>query len=155
MQRRRSSPWPLWCRGCSRICRRSASRPRGAPGGGGAPRGAGGCGSQSPRSLSATPAAPPACTTFCAHLGGRMSRFSFRYSLVAAVVVLAGAPGRAPAAIVPYADDAQAALTNGMRLLRRALHLGQDEVVSHAISLSSREAALELELAGGRTRTVA
>jgi len=71
-----------------------------------------------------------------------MSRFSFRFSLVAAVVVLAGAPKRAPAAIAPYAGDAQAALTNGMRLLRRALHLGQDEVVSHAISLSSREAAL-------------
>ncbi len=84
-----------------------------------------------------------------------MSRFSFRFSLVAAVVVLAGAPKRAPAAIAPYPGDAQAALTNGMRLLRRALHLGQDEVVSHAISLSSREAALELELAGGRTRTVA
>lgn len=84
-----------------------------------------------------------------------MSRFSFRFSLVAAVAVLAGAPERAPAVIVPHADDAQAALTNGMRLLRRALHIGQDEVVSHAISLSSREAALELELAGGRTRTVA
>ena len=84
-----------------------------------------------------------------------MSRFSFRFSLVAAVVVLAGAPERAPAAIVPYPGDAQAALTNGMRLLRRALHIGQDEVVSHAISLSSREATLELELAGGRTRTVA
>ena len=84
-----------------------------------------------------------------------MSRFSFRFSLVAAVVVLAGAPERAPAAIVPYADDAQAALTNGMRLLRRALHHGQDEVVSHTISLGSREAALELELAGGRTRTIA
>jgi hypothetical protein len=84
-----------------------------------------------------------------------MSRFSFRFSLVAAVAVLAGAPERASAAFVPYAHDAQAALTNGMRLLRRALHLGQDEVVSHAISLSSREAALELELAGGRTRTVA
>lgn len=85
-----------------------------------------------------------------------MSRSSFRISLVATAVFAVGAPARAAAAIVvPSADDARAALANGLRLISRALHFGQDEAVSHAISLSSREASLELEFAGGRTRSVA
>lgn len=52
-------------------------------------------------------------------------------------------------------DDAQAAVTSGMSLLRRVLHLQQNEpVVSHAISVSAREASLELETQDGRSRTL-
>jgi len=53
-------------------------------------------------------------------------------------------------------DDAQAAVTTGMSLLRRVLHLPQGEsVVSHAISVSAREASLELETQDGRKRVLA
>lgn len=44
----------------------------------------------------------------------------------------------------------------GLELLRHVLHVQRhgDDVVSHAISVSSREATLQLDLASGRSRTV-
>lgn len=52
--------------------------------------------------------------------------------------------------------DGQRAITNGLALIRHMLHLdSQDEVLSHSISLSTREASLELELSSGHTRTIA
>lgn len=65
---------------------------------------------------------------------------------------LASDPGNARGVI---RDGAQAALNGGIELMRRMLNLQQDEVVSHAISVSNREATLELETAGGRTRSIA
>jgi hypothetical protein len=46
--------------------------------------------------------------------------------------------------------------SEGLRLLKRVLHVQQrrDDVVSHAISLSSREASLQLDLASGKSRVV-
>ena len=74
---------------------------------------------------------------------------------LAVVLALASAPARAHAAIdfAELASDGQNALNT---LLRRVLHLApqQEEVLSHSIALSSREATLELELAGGKTRTL-
>lgn len=52
-------------------------------------------------------------------------------------------------------EGAAAALSGGMELVRRVLNLQQDEIVSHAISVSSREASLELETANGRSRSLA
>ena len=52
-------------------------------------------------------------------------------------------------------DDAQAALNASLSLIRRVFHLGvQDEVISHSIAVSNREATLELELSNGHSRTV-
>lgn len=52
-------------------------------------------------------------------------------------------------------SDAQSALNSSLSLIRRVLHLGpQEEIVSHAISVGSREATLELELSNGRTRSM-
>lgn len=81
----------------------------------------------------------------------RLKASALVFGLAAASV--AGAPSTA------FADnliDARSALSSSIELLRRALHLGgpQDEVLSHAISISNREATLELELTGGATRTL-
>jgi len=52
------------------------------------------------------------------------------------------------------ADEAQAALTSGLNLLKRVLLRQGLDVVSHAIAVSAREASLELEPSRGRVRTV-
>jgi hypothetical protein len=49
---------------------------------------------------------------------------------------------------------AYAAFTGSVAFIKRVLHIGQDQVVSHTVSIGTREAVLELELAGGRTRTL-
>jgi len=78
-----------------------------------------------------------------------------RLLLVAALLALPGT-ARASNGLEELRVDAQAAMASGMSLLRRVLHLPQGEVVvSHAISVSGREAALELETQDGRTRTLA
>lgn len=82
-----------------------------------------------------------------------MLQFRPSSGLIVAAALCAAAPLRAEI-VVPSSDEAQAALPSGLALIRRVLHIGQDEVVSHAVSLSSREASLELELSGGRTRTI-
>ena len=52
-------------------------------------------------------------------------------------------------------DDAKSLLSDGVHLVRRALGLERDTtVVSHAVSLSPREAAVEFEIADGTTRVV-
>jgi hypothetical protein len=59
-------------------------------------------------------------------------------------------------------SDGQGALASSLSMLRRVLHLDkhgshldkQDEVVSHAIAVSSREATLDLEMANGHTRSL-
>lgn len=89
------------------------------------------------------------------------SRLSAAAAFVAAVAI-AGTPRPAAATVVPGVGeclnidiDGNSALSASISLLRRVLHLGgPEEVVSHSISLSNREATLELELAGGRTRTI-
>ncbi len=87
-----------------------------------------------------------------------MFQLTFRHSALA-FVLAAALPAAARGADLRPADDlrgdGQAALNSSLALLRRVLHLGpQDDVVSHAISISNREATLELELAGGHTRTL-
>jgi nucleoid-associated protein YgaU len=82
---------------------------------------------------------------------------SCRRSLGALVLalLLAPAPARAAGTGRDLREDAQAALNSSLLLLRRMLHIGtQDDVFSHAISVSGREATLEFELAAGRTRAV-
>ena len=79
--------------------------------------------------------------------------------VIAAAVLLLAAPCRAWAApdidFAELANDGQNALNSGLSFLRRALHLGpQEDVLSHSIAISNREATLELELAGGRSRTI-
>ena len=83
------------------------------------------------------------------------SRLSL-FALAAAAISIAGAPRPALAATgAGVCIDGQSAINTSLTLLRRVLHLGgPEEVVSHSISLSNREATLELELAGGRTRTM-
>ena len=54
------------------------------------------------------------------------------------------------------AADAKALFINGLRFVRRAIGLERDTtVVSHTVSLSPREASVELELADGTMRVVA
>jgi hypothetical protein len=53
------------------------------------------------------------------------------------------------------AGDAGSVITGGLSYLRRVLRMQDGRLVSHAISVSTREASLELELAGGRTQTMA
>jgi hypothetical protein len=84
--------------------------------------------------------------------------------LVALLVGAAPAAGAVPVAkpassgiIVTgdLADEAHIALTNGLNLLKRVLNLRQGvDAVSHAIAVGTREATLEIELAGGQTRTI-
>ena len=91
-----------------------------------------------------------------------MPRFRFRRNLavLAALALLAPAAARAavPGRSTDLRDDAHAAINSSLDLIRRVLHLGpgpQDDVVSHAIAVSSREATLDLELASGHTRSLA
>jgi hypothetical protein len=85
-----------------------------------------------------------------------MHRFRLRHSVVGVAVAAGALAVFAPrAAASNPASDNKSALSGGITLLRRALHLSTpDDVVSHAISISTREATLELELAGGHTRTL-
>jgi len=84
----------------------------------------------------------------------------FRSRLRASLLLLglfACAPtAEAKATTVIDVRDARALVKGGFHFVRRALGLERDTaVVSHAVSLSPREAALELELADGTTRLVA
>ena len=86
-----------------------------------------------------------------------MSRSRARSSLLLAALLIACAPARDAQAKESgvRAADAKALLANGVHLVRRALGLDRDTaVVSHAISLSPREAAVEFDLADGTTRVV-
>lgn len=76
-------------------------------------------------------------------------------SALAALFIAVVAPARSAAIGVPGSHEAGKALSHGISFLKRMLHVVQgDEVVSHSIALSRREATLELELAGGGTRTI-
>lgn len=84
-----------------------------------------------------------------------MRRSRLRHSAVGFAIAAAALTGNARrAAAHDLISDGQAALNSSITLLRRVLHLGPDDVVSHAISISSREATLELELANGHSRTI-
>lgn len=75
---------------------------------------------------------------------------------MAALLAACAVPSAAEApGIGRTADDAKSLLSDGMHLVRRALGLDRDTaVVSHAVSLSPREAAVEFDLADGTTRVV-
>jgi hypothetical protein len=79
-----------------------------------------------------------------------------RCSLLLALALAACVPPQ-PARAVERRDTkrAQVLLSDGLRFVEHALGLVRDTaVVSHAVSLSPREAAVELELADGTTRVV-
>ena len=80
-----------------------------------------------------------------------------RSSLLAVALALgtAGAAVAAPARWKP--GDAASRLAEGVRFLERVLHLQHHggQVVSHAISIGSHEAMLELDLAAGGSRVLA
>ena len=86
-----------------------------------------------------------------------MPRFAFLRNLAALACVAGALPAAASAANtgpdLSLREDAHAAISG---LLRRVFNIGpQEEVLSHAISVSAREASLDLELANGRTRSLA
>ncbi|MDO8666206.1 MAG: hypothetical protein Q7J79_06305 [Gemmatimonadales bacterium] len=85
-----------------------------------------------------------------------MSRSSLRSSVLALALIAAASPAPAAASIVvPSVDDTGAALRGGIAFLNRMLHRRQgDDVVSHSIAFSNRDATLELELASGKTRSL-
>ena len=86
-----------------------------------------------------------------------MSQSRVRSSLLLAVFLAAcAAPPAAEARDFGRpTDDAKSLLSDGVHLVRRALGLERDTaVVSHAVSLSPREAAVEFEIADGTTRVV-
>jgi hypothetical protein len=80
-----------------------------------------------------------------------------RFSLLLALGLIACVPlHSAQAADRGRAKFAKSLLNNSLRFVEHALGLARDTaVVSHAVSLSPREAAVELELADGTTRVVA
>jgi predicted anti-sigma-YlaC factor YlaD len=86
-----------------------------------------------------------------------MSALPARSSLLAVGLALCavGTASAAPADGVCTSGSSLAA--EGLRLVERVLHVQvkQDEVLSYAISVGPREASLELDLASGRSRTVA
>ncbi|MEK6609814.1 MAG: hypothetical protein AABZ35_02710 [Gemmatimonadota bacterium] len=85
-----------------------------------------------------------------------MSRSSLRSSVLALALIASASPAPAAASIVvPSVDDTGAALRGGIAFLKRVLHRRQgDDVVSHSIAVSNREATLELELASGKIRSL-
>ncbi|MBI1723987.1 MAG: hypothetical protein HYR48_08790 [Gemmatimonadetes bacterium] len=84
-----------------------------------------------------------------------MSRSSIRSSLLALTIALALPPPARASIVLPSGDDAGAALRDGLALLKRVLHHRQgDDVVSHSIAVSNREATLELELASGKVHSM-
>jgi hypothetical protein len=86
-----------------------------------------------------------------------VSQSRVRSSLLLAVLLAAcAAPPAAQARDFDRpTDDAKSLLSDGVHFVRRALGLERDTaVVSHAVSLSPREAAVEFEIADGTTRVV-
>lgn len=84
-----------------------------------------------------------------------MSRSSIRSSLLALTIAVALPPPARASIVLPSGTDAGAALRDGVAFLKRALHIRQgDDVVSHSIAVSNREATLELELASGKVRSM-
>ena len=82
-------------------------------------------------------------------------------SVLALALLAAALPAGRAGAIEPHRidvkvlrEDAQTRLTGGLAMLRRVLHVKQDQVVSHAIQVNSREASLEFETSTGRSRTM-
>jgi hypothetical protein len=87
-------------------------------------------------------------------------QLSRRNAAALVALALAVLPARAHAASTGGRDlriDGQTAINNGLALIRKVLHLDppQDDVLSHSISLSSREASLDLELTNGHSRSIA
>lgn len=80
-----------------------------------------------------------------------------RFSLLAAAALVACASPRDAQAKDTWSRtaDARNLLADGVHIVRRALGLDRDtSVLSHAVSLSPREAAVELDLSDGTTRAV-
>ena len=85
-----------------------------------------------------------------------MCRSRLPSSLMVVGLVACVAAGDARAIERTSLRDATALVKGGVHFVRRALGLEQDTaVLSHTVSLSPREAALELELADGTSRVVA
>ena len=87
-----------------------------------------------------------------------MSRSRASSRLLLAALLVACAPVRDAQArdIGVRVAEAKDFIADGLHFVRHALGLDRDTaVVSHAISLSPREAAVEFDLADGTTRTVA
>ena len=87
-----------------------------------------------------------------------MRPLSFRNAaLVAGALLVLPAAARADENGKADPRDGQGTLASSLTMLRRVLHLSkdkQDEVVSHAIAVSNREATLDLEMANGHTRSL-
>jgi hypothetical protein len=86
-----------------------------------------------------------------------MPRLVFLRNLVALACVAGVMPAAASATIcgpdLTLREEAHTAISGW---LRRVFNIGQqEEVLSHAISVSTREASLDLEMANGRTRSLA
>lgn len=83
-----------------------------------------------------------------------MSRFRLSALTLLAAAALSATPR--VAAAENLLNNGKNALVNIEDFLRRLMHLGtgQDDILSHAIAISSREATLELELAQGGSRTI-
>ncbi len=85
----------------------------------------------------------------------RRPAWSRSVGVAALLVACLAAPAHAASVSGP-SDKAHAALAKGLTIIRRLLHMKQQvAVVSHTVSIGRREASLELELEGGRTRTIA
>ena len=83
-------------------------------------------------------------------------RSRFARSLLALAVLGAARPLAANAdTMADLTERVEAAVHSGEGLLRRVFHLQSDPIVSHAISVSTREAALDLETRDGHTRHIA
>ncbi len=79
-----------------------------------------------------------------------------RSSLLALALTVASAGAAAAAPVEAHGLGVTARLTEGLRYLERVLRLqkGGDPVVGHGVSLSGREATLQLDLASGAEYTV-
>jgi hypothetical protein len=79
-----------------------------------------------------------------------------RFSLLALALALGTAAPAAAGPRIRMPGDAASRLAEGLRFLERVLHIQQrgGQVLSHAISIGSREATLELDLASGGARVV-
>jgi len=79
-----------------------------------------------------------------------------RSSLLALALALGAAGSAAAAPRTWTSGNAASRLAEGLRFLERVLHIQQhgNQVLSHTISVGSREAMLELDLASGASRLV-
>jgi hypothetical protein len=79
-----------------------------------------------------------------------------RSSLLALALALGTAGSAAAGPRIRIPDDAASRLAEGIRFLERVLHIQQHpaQILSHAISIGSREATLELDLASGGSRVI-